>query len=130
MTTRRIGHASIFDQILEISDRPVIGTKTITKGNGEVQIIEGDIEHRRLQIDARKWMLAKALPKICGDKVQVDNTHRALDGDSKPMSVLETARRLVRMGSQRRHDIGREVPPASPSSCIWAMCWASSLSSA
>jgi hypothetical protein len=60
--TRRIGYASIFDQILEISDTPVIGTKTITKGNGEVQIIEGDMfEHRRLQIDARSG----SWPRLC-----------------------------------------------------------------
>jgi hypothetical protein len=32
------------------------------------------IEHRRLQIDARKWILAKALPKIYGDKLTAEVT--------------------------------------------------------
>ncbi len=32
------------------------------------------IQHRRLQVDARKWMLAKALPNIYGDKLTAEVT--------------------------------------------------------
>jgi hypothetical protein len=32
------------------------------------------IEHRRLQVDARKWMLAKALPKLYGDRIAAELT--------------------------------------------------------
>jgi hypothetical protein len=38
----------------------MIGTETITKANGDVRTIVGDmIEHRRLQVDTRKWALSK-----------------------------------------------------------------------
>lgn len=59
----------LFDEILTIADTPVIGVKTVTKATG-VEKTEGDmIEHRRLQVDARKWMLGKMQPKKYGDKV-------------------------------------------------------------
>jgi hypothetical protein len=90
---RLIGYHSLFDQMQEIADTPQIGTKTITKGNGEVQTIVGDmIEHRRLQVDTRKWMLAKALPKIYGDKLEVDNKHTVVD---QPMGEIELAQRIA-----------------------------------
>lgn len=45
------------------------------------------IEHRRLQIDARKWMAAKLRPKVYGNKLDVDLTG-ALDFvvNAKPVS--------------------------------------------
>jgi hypothetical protein len=53
---REIGYHAWFDQIIDIADTPVIGTKTITKANGEIQTIAGDmIDHRRLHVDTRKW---------------------------------------------------------------------------
>ena len=57
-----------FDEILHIADTPLLGKKTVTKADGGKEIIEGDmIEHRRLQIDARKWVLARLAPKKYGD---------------------------------------------------------------
>jgi hypothetical protein len=46
---------ALFDDINYIADTPQKGIKTITKA-GVVETIEGDmIEHRKLQVDARKW---------------------------------------------------------------------------
>lgn len=60
------------DQIVQISDNPVIGVKTKTNERGEVETVEGDmVEHRRLQIDARKWYASKVAPKKYGDKQEV-----------------------------------------------------------
>lgn len=57
------------DEVVEIADTPVIGTKTVKKANG-VEIVEGDmIEHRRLQVDARKWAAGKLNGKY-SDKVR------------------------------------------------------------
>ncbi|MQB38834.1 hypothetical protein DXT97_18810 [Agrobacterium tumefaciens] len=60
--------------------------------DGEVVVIsKGDmIEHRRLQIDARKWMAGKLRPKVYGDKLDVDLTG-ALDFvvNAKPMTEEE-----------------------------------------
>lgn len=61
----------LFDEIQHIADTPVIGLKTVMKATG-VETTEGDmIEHRRLQIDARKWMLGKMSPKKYGDKTTI-----------------------------------------------------------
>lgn len=59
------------EQIMEIADTTEAGTKTTLKGDGTTEIVTGDmIEHRKLRIDARKWMMARILPKQYGDKVQ------------------------------------------------------------
>ena len=66
---REIGYERLADELLEIADTPKPGIKTKTDGKGEVETSDGDmIEHRRLQVDARKWMLAKMLPKKYGDR--------------------------------------------------------------
>lgn len=68
---REVGYRLLADEIIEISDTPLMGVKTKTGPNG-TEVTEGDmIEHRRLQIDSRKWMLSKMLPKIYGDKLEV-----------------------------------------------------------
>lgn len=71
---REIGYATLFDQLLEIADTPMPGVTVIEKPTG-TETKSGDmIEHRRLRVDTRKWMLAKALPKIYGDKQQIEHS--------------------------------------------------------
>lgn len=71
---RAVGYERMAEEILAISDTPMIGTKSVSKATG-LEITEGDmIEHRRLQVDTRKWMLAKMLPKVYGDKQHVELT--------------------------------------------------------
>ena len=82
----------LFDEIIKIADTPVIGVKTITKPSG-VETTEGDmIEHRRLRVDARKWVAAKLAPKKYGEKVET-----TLKGDANNPIAIEnvTARELV-----------------------------------
>lgn len=70
-------------QIIEIADTPVIGIKKKTNEKGEVETTEGDmIEHRRLQVDARKWAAGKLAPKKYGDKLAVGG-----DEDAPPIHV-------------------------------------------
>jgi hypothetical protein len=65
----------IFEEILEIADTPKEGIKKKETDKG-VEITTGDmIQHRRLQVDARKWMLGKMNPKKYGDKLETDNNH-------------------------------------------------------
>jgi hypothetical protein len=67
---REIGYKLLADELIEIADTPEVGIKTKTNEKGEVETVEGDmIEHRRLRVDTRKWMLARMLPKLYGDKV-------------------------------------------------------------
>lgn len=82
----------LFDEILDIANTPIEGTKTKLDKDGKVvEISKGHmIEHRRLQIDARKWMAGKLRPKVYGDKLDVDLTG-ALDFvvNAKPMTKEE-----------------------------------------
>jgi hypothetical protein len=67
---------TLADEIVHIADTPLLGVKTKTTGDGDVETTEGDmIEHRRLQVDARKWVAAKLKPRKYGDKVQQDINH-------------------------------------------------------
>lgn len=70
---RDIGLDTLAEEIIEISDTPAIGKKTVSKATGE-EITEGDmIEHRRLQVDSRKWYLSKLAPKKYGDKQTIEH---------------------------------------------------------
>jgi hypothetical protein len=81
---------TLADEILFIADTPQLGVKTETKGD-EVKTIEGDmIEHRRLQVDARKWIASKLKPKKYGEKL--DTTLR---GDAAaPIIISATDAKL------------------------------------
>lgn len=90
---------ALFDQVLEIADTPLIGQKRKILANQEVgpegelgedtivrvvEITEGDmIEHRRLQVDARKWMAGKLRPKVYGDKLNLEH-----EGEVKMTPVI------------------------------------------
>lgn len=66
---------ALFDEILSIADTPQIGEKRKVKEDGGVEVSTGDmIEHRRLQVDARKWMAGKLRPKKYGDKLDVEHS--------------------------------------------------------
>jgi hypothetical protein len=70
---RELGYHALADEIVHISNTPQVGTKTKTDEDGKVETTEGDmIEHRRLQVDARKWYLSKVLPKVYGDKSSIE----------------------------------------------------------
>lgn len=65
----------LVEDILAIADTPMVGVKTKTNEKGEVETTEADmIEHRRLQVDARKWLAGKMAPKKYGDKVTQEHT--------------------------------------------------------
>ena len=58
----------IFEDIITIADTTQTGTTTKTTEKGGVETTEGDmIQHRRLQVDARKWILSKMNPKKYGE---------------------------------------------------------------
>jgi hypothetical protein len=62
---------NFFDEIIDIADTPQIG-ETITLKAGEREITQADmIQHRRLRIEVRKWIVSKLLPKKYGDASQM-----------------------------------------------------------
>lgn len=61
-----------FDKMLAIADTPEIGEKRKINADGTIETTEGDmIEHRRLQIETRKWVLGKMNARKYGDKLAV-----------------------------------------------------------
>lgn len=82
----------IFDEMLEIADTPEVGQKTVSKATG-LEITEADmIEHRRLRVDTRKWILSRMAPKKYGDKVTQE--HTGVDGG--PVQIEKIERVIVR----------------------------------
>lgn len=89
---RERGYAVMFDEMLEIADTPVQGVTVTNKLSREGAMYDetkrGDmIDHRRLQVDTRKWILAKALPKVYGDKLDLNH-----GGTVNIVSALDAAR--------------------------------------
>ena len=69
---------ALFDEALEIANTPVEG-ETYKETEKGTYVTRGDmIEHRRLQVETRKWMVGKLAPKKYGDKL--DLTHANPDG--------------------------------------------------
>jgi len=69
-----MGLDALAEEIIEISNTPVEGTRTKDNVLTGVTVETGDmIEHRRLQVDARKWYLSKLAPKRYGDKLEVEH---------------------------------------------------------
>jgi hypothetical protein len=60
----------LFDQIVDIADTPKEGATVTTRGGRRERRVGDMTEHRRLQIDARKWVLSKLLPKKYGDRIE------------------------------------------------------------
>lgn len=68
---KQAGIEAMADDLLAIANTPVLGMIRTTKGDGSIEEKVADmIEHRRLQVDARKWLLSKLAPKKYGDKLQ------------------------------------------------------------
>ncbi len=66
---RELGCHALADQMLEISNTPQIGEIRIVKADGGMETRQEDmLAHRRLQIDTRKWLISRWLPKIYGDR--------------------------------------------------------------
>lgn len=69
----------IFEEILEIADKQ--GEDVVKTEDGEY-INYNIINRNRLQIDSRKWILSKMMPKKYGDKVEIDS--KSSDGSMSP----------------------------------------------
>ncbi|MDG3577135.1 terminase small subunit protein [Rhizobium sp. YJ-22] len=80
------------DEMVAIADTPKIGQKTKRTGDGKVEVTTFDMtEHRRLQIETRKWVAARMRPKKYGDRIDVDQktTHEAGDSIKALMDAID-----------------------------------------
>ena len=87
---REIGYSLLADEIIAISDkthewitiqeldpdgRPVFNPDGSPLLKQVLMPLNSDvIAHKRVQIDTRKWMLSKMLPKVYGDKLTQEHT--------------------------------------------------------
>lgn len=63
------------EEIIAIANTPAEGAVTTIKADGSTEERRSDmIEHRRLQVDARKWYLSKVLPKVYGDRLNLEHS--------------------------------------------------------
>lgn len=74
-------HYALADETLEIADQPVGSLDSGATDTGAVQ-------KQRLQVDTRKWLLSKMVPKKYGDKLQQEVT--GANGGPVAMAVLDT----------------------------------------
>ena len=87
---REIGYMLLADEIIALSDKthewvtiqeldpdgkPVFDAEGKPMLKQVLMPLNSDvIAHKRVQIDTRKWMLSKMLPKVYGDKVTQEHT--------------------------------------------------------
>ncbi len=65
---RELQAETMADQIHEIADNQLIGQVKTYKDDGKIEVREEDmLQHRKLQIDSRKWLMAKMRPKKYGE---------------------------------------------------------------
>lgn len=91
---RELQADALADQILDISNTPVIGETITIKETGGQEIKRADmIEHRRLQIDARKWYAGKLRPKVYGTKHVDADVKQTIENES----AAEIAGRIAQL---------------------------------
>lgn len=71
---REIGYDCMAEQILELADKSRLGRKVVRDKDG-ISVTEADmVDRTKLQIDVRKWLLSKMLPKRYGEKLQTEHS--------------------------------------------------------
>lgn len=96
---RETGYALLADEILALSDKthewvtvqeldadgkPLLDPQGQPLLKQVLMPLNSDVvAHKRLQIDTRKWMLSKMLPKVYGDKVTQEHT----GADGGPIAI-------------------------------------------
>jgi hypothetical protein len=76
-----MGYEDMADDVLDIADN---GTNDYVDTENGPSLDKDHIQRSRLRVDTRKWMLSKVLPKIYGDKVEIEQTsfNVTISGDS------------------------------------------------
>lgn len=84
---REIGYATMADELLEIADDSsgdaVIDEDGATRANPEFA------SRSRLRVDTRKWLLSKALPKVYGDRLDLNAKHDVSDALADLMREID-----------------------------------------
>ena len=82
---RRVGFEVLAEQLLDIADD---GSNDYTQTVDGVRVNNDHINRSRLRVDTRKWILAKMLPKVYGEKLAVEAS--GPDGGALQVAVTHT----------------------------------------
>lgn len=85
---KALGLEVLAEEIVDIADTPQEGTTITSKEWGEEHKTGDMIEHRKLRVDARKWVLSKLVPKKYGDRQAIEHSVSA-----DTAAILSAARR-------------------------------------
>lgn len=90
---RELGYERMADEIISISDDGRNDWMTIKDKRGnDLEVVNREaVERSRLRLDTRKWLLSKALPKIYGDKLDVNAKHDVSDSFLKLWQMIGKA---------------------------------------
>lgn len=69
---REVGYLAMADELLEIADDSS-GDMTVDE-NGKERMDSEFAARSRLRVDTRKWFLAKMLPKVFGDRIDMNHS--------------------------------------------------------
>lgn len=122
---REIGYMLLADEIVQLSDKthewvmvqeldaeglPMVDDKGEPRLKRVLMPLSADvIAHKRVQIDTRKWMLSKMLPKIYGDKVTQEHT----GADGGPIAIAAVD--LKNLSDEELENMNRLMMKASAS---------------
>lgn len=82
---KELGAEALFADILSIADDGSNDYMEKISQEGEAQGYQTNgeaIQRSRLRVDTRKWYLSKVLPKVYGEKQQIDHKHKIVDDGS------------------------------------------------
>lgn len=91
------------DQVISFADNGVEDIlrdgdgNPILKKNGDPQLYREHIDRTRLRIETRKWLMAKILPTVFGDRLNIDATHTIESKDDAEI-LMELRSELERAG--------------------------------
>lgn len=98
-----IGIDELVDEMLEISNTPVMGTETTQKADGGVEVKTSEmLGHRKIQIETRRWLAERMAPKKYGLKqgLDVTNSDASLQVDETTRSARVA--QLLALAAQRK----------------------------
>jgi hypothetical protein len=86
---RELGYLSMADELLDVADNAA-NDWMVASGDsllGGYAVNGEHLQRSRLRVDTRKWLLSKALPKMFGDKL--DLQHTGADGGAIEFKAVE-----------------------------------------
>jgi hypothetical protein len=94
---REIGGHIMVDEMIEIADNRAGDLVRVRKENGETELVvdHENIRRSELRCETRRWILARALPRLYGNRLQIEAKHDAGNGWAELLKELNGKTRGV-----------------------------------